>query len=114
MCGSLNVHIAAHPSHRTAWRSVQWRSGCRHMGDSTDICLLEICAVLLSLRMIKRASHSLLHDIERVTCIIDNRPVVQWLAGNWQVLNSYTRHVLIDVYKEMQALHETFLTLFVQ
>ena len=85
------------------------------MGHSTDICLLELWAVLLSLRMIGRAPQSLLTDIERVVCIIDNRLVVQWLSGNWQMLNPYTRDVLLDVYKEMLRLHQTaHVRLFVQ
>lgn len=81
--GGCGWYLERHARRRGTWPQRQWRASEQHMGPfaSHDICLLEICAVWLSLGIISDASADFLRNIKAVYCICDNQPVVGWLAG---------------------------------
>ena len=83
-----------------------WREGNHHMGHSFDICLIEMWAVLLELRLINRAPVSLLHDHDMLYLFVDNEPVVLWIAGKQKMQHLYVRDVLLQVYTEIHRLFE--------
>ena len=75
------------------------------MGKSADICMLELWAALLALRMVNRAPAALLQPVDSIYLIIDNKPVVEWIGGDWTIRNPYARSTLRDIYTVMGELH---------
>ena len=46
-----------------------------------------------------------LGEITVIYIIIDNKPVVEWIAGSWKLENPYARSTLCDIFKEMRILN---------
>ena len=76
------------------------------MGPSFDICIIEMWAVLLELRLINRAPLELLHRHDMLYLFVDNKPVVLWIAGKQKMQHLYVRDVLLLVYAEMKHLFD--------
>ena len=103
--GGCGFFITKHIAAKSGWRCTEWRNGQRHMGTSFDITILELWAAHFALQLIRSAPPLLLHDIDTVYLLIDNKPVVKWTAGVYTAQETYARDLLIRLYRVMDDLH---------
>ena len=80
------------------------------MGPSCDICLVELWGAMLMMLRIAANLHTYTHPVECVYMIIDNKPVVEWLAGCSSTQHYYVHDPVVRVYdilRKMKAEMET-------
>ena len=104
--GGCGFYVETHVLTATAWRSNLWIDGSQHMGESYDICYLELWAADIALRKIASAPAQLLQPYSRVYLTIDNKPVVHWIAGIWKADQPYIHSLLTSIYRTVRALHD--------
>ena len=69
------------------------------MGESYDICLLELWAAYTALRTIVSAPQNLLVPFRWIYLLIDNKPVAHWIAGKAKTAQTYYSKILSLIYR---------------
>ena len=78
------------------------------MGPSHDICLLETCAIMLSLQFIEEQPADFLRQLEYIHCVCDNQPVVGWLAGISRAEHPFIVTLVRVIFGKITALHDKY------
>ena len=101
----IETHSIRKRGERLWWHSIPWNRGGRHLGASCDICLVELWAALLMIECILRALNAEHRRFHAVHLTIDNKPVVNWLAGNTSAQHDYVLELVERVYVVLHELH---------
>ena len=102
--GGCGYFIERHVVCGHSWRSTFWNQGRQHMGESYDICVLELWAVHRALRLIAAAPQELLGDVDIIYIISDNKPVVEWVAGLTAARHACVHRILILIDRDIRKL----------
>ena len=85
-----------------------WLRGGQHLGPSCDICLVELWGALLMMMRIAENLQTYRHPVDCVYMIIDNKPVVEWLAGCSSTQHDYVRDLVVRVYGILSKINTAF------